>query len=438
MASYATWLGAGPEGAILHLLGLFDRPAPREALAALRAAPVMPGLSEGLFTLPPRRGWLSFRRASEPEPLSESEWQRAVIKLRHARLLAERDPSAPDTLDAHPLVREHFGEQLKARHPAAWQEAHRRLYAYYTAQARDLPDTMEEMAPLYAAVIHGCQAGRHQETLDAVYWKRILREGDYFSERKLGAFGADLAAVSQFFDLLWSRPAASLKERQQALLLNIAGFCLRALGRLREAVGPMQAVLQADITREDWKNAARAAGSLSELYLTLGDITQAQAYATQSVELADRSHDAFIRMATRTILADALHQAGRQAQAEAAFREAEAMQKGRSAYSLLGRHNQGAGEPGDRQSDGDSYGLSSARCRSAGAGGATQALLTAMWNVLQGFLSRDRHAPAWQRRPGWSPALPWGEHREDLTSARARAQACAMPTRTIYSAIWLL
>jgi hypothetical protein len=75
-------------------------------------------------------------------------WQRAGTRLRHARLLAERDPSAPDTLDAHPLVREYFGEQLKESHPAAWQEAHRRLYAYYTAQARDLPDTIEEMAPL--------------------------------------------------------------------------------------------------------------------------------------------------------------------------------------------------------------------------------------------------------------------------------------------------
>lgn len=39
MASYATWLGAGPEVTILHLLGVFDRPAPREVLAVLRAAP---------------------------------------------------------------------------------------------------------------------------------------------------------------------------------------------------------------------------------------------------------------------------------------------------------------------------------------------------------------------------------------------------------------
>jgi tetratricopeptide (TPR) repeat protein len=336
MASYVAWLGAGPEVVILHLLGLFDRPALCEALAALRAAPVIPGLSEALFTSPPRRGRPRAGHVSEPEPLPEPAWQQAIIKLRHARLLAERDPSGPDTLDAHPLVREHFGKQLKVRHPAAWQEAHRRLYAYYTAQAMDLPDTIEEMAPLYAAVVHGCQAGRHQEALDEVYVKRIYRESQAFSVHKLGAFGADLAAVSQFFDLPWSQPVATLTGRSRAFLLNMAGYCLMALGRLREAVGPMQVGLQADIEREDWLNAAIAANNLSELSLTLGHIAQAQAYGTQSVELADRSQDAWQRSSRRGTLATALHQAGRQVDAETSFREAEAIkQEMQPGYPLL-------------------------------------------------------------------------------------------------------
>src|SRR5262249_10327666 len=163
-------------------------------------------------------------------------------------------------------------------------EAYRRLYAYYTTQAKDLPDAIEEMAPLYAAVVHGCQAGRYQEVYDTVYRKRIHRWNEVFSLHKLGAFGADLAAVSQFFDLPWSRTVATLTANDQSYLLNAAGFSLRALGRLSEAVGPMQACLQADIAREDWENAAAEAGNLSELSLTLGDIAQAQVYATQGVE----------------------------------------------------------------------------------------------------------------------------------------------------------
>lgn len=329
MASYASWLGPGPEVAILHLLGLFDRPAPGAALAVLRAAPVMPGLSEALFATPPRRGRRRGEPAPEPAPLSERDWQRAIIKLRHARLPAARDPQAPDTLEAHPLVREHFGAQLHAHAPAAWQAAHGRLYAFYTAQAKELPDTIEEMAPLYAAVGHGCQAERHQEVLDEVYWPRIQRGEEFFSTKKLGAFGADLAAVAQFFALPWSQPVAALTAGAQAWLLNIAGFRLRALGRLREALPPMQAGLQARIAQEHWQNAARAASNLSELALPLGDLAQAQTDAAQSVTLADRSQDAFQRMSKRATLAAALHQAGQPAQAEAAFREAETLQQER-------------------------------------------------------------------------------------------------------------
>ena len=120
-----------------------------------------------------------------------------------------------------------------------------------------------------------------------------------------------------------------------------AGFDLRALGRLAEAAQPMQAGLEIDIAQKDWKNAAIAASNLSELYLTLGDVTQALAYAEQSVGLADQSGDEFQRMSNRTKVADALHQAGRLTESQAAFHEAEEMQKKRQPefpllYSLQG------------------------------------------------------------------------------------------------------
>jgi tetratricopeptide (TPR) repeat protein len=169
--------------------------------------------------------------------------------------------------------------------------------------------------------------GRHQEVYDAVYRKRILRENESFSVHKLGALGADLAAVSQFFDPPWSRPVTVLTAGVQAFPLNAAGFRLGALGRLREAAGPMHEGLQTRIVQEDWKNAAIGASNLSGLFLTLGDIAQAQSYATQSVELAERSQDTGQRIGSRETLADALHQAGHQVEAVAAFREAERLQQ---------------------------------------------------------------------------------------------------------------
>jgi tetratricopeptide (TPR) repeat protein len=309
MAAFAARFGPGPEVELLQMLGLFDRPARAEEMAALRAAPPIPNLTEHV------------------QPLSEAGWLRLLDKLRQVKLIAPQSRHQPEALDAHPLVREHFGQQLRGEHPQAWREGHNRLYEHLKAAAKEYPDTLEEMMPLYAAVAHGCQAGRHQEALDEVYWRRIKRRDEHFSTQKLGATGTDLAALSSFFDPPWRQAVVGLTEAAKAFVLSNAGFCLRALGRLAEAAQPMQAALEAYIAQEDWENAAINASNLSEFYLTSGDLAQALDFAQQSVDLADRSEDALYQRSYRTTLADALHQAGRLSEAEATFREAEEMQK---------------------------------------------------------------------------------------------------------------
>ena len=99
IAAYARWLGEGPEVAILRLLGLFDRPADGASLKALRAAPPIPGLTEPLVDL------------------SNEDWRLAVTTLRDHGLLAAADPREPETLDAHPLVRACFAEELESHRP---------------------------------------------------------------------------------------------------------------------------------------------------------------------------------------------------------------------------------------------------------------------------------------------------------------------------------
>lgn len=63
--------------------------------------------------------------------------------------------------------------------------------------------------------------------MDKVYIRRILRKGKYFISKKLGAFGAHLFALSNFFDPPWIRPVDGLKESDKAEVLGNAGFNLR-------------------------------------------------------------------------------------------------------------------------------------------------------------------------------------------------------------------
>jgi tetratricopeptide (TPR) repeat protein len=77
------------------------------------------------------------------------------------------------------------------------------------------------------------------------------------------------------------------------------------------------------------------------LILTLGEVQRAVTFGRQSVELADRSGDAFQRISKRPTLADALHQAARWEDSAEVFGEAEEIQaelqeKYPRLYSLLG------------------------------------------------------------------------------------------------------
>ena len=95
------------------------------------------------------------------------------------------------------------------------------------------------MAPLFRAVFHGCQAGRHQDALEHVYYAASEGETNYC-----------MVSLEPWAPI-WRRwPAFSIRpgESRLGLLprlfgfrLESAGHGLRALGRLPDAVGPTRA-----------------------------------------------------------------------------------------------------------------------------------------------------------------------------------------------------
>jgi hypothetical protein len=335
-AAYVRHLGGdSPEVAVLRLLGFFDRAAERQLLDVLRAR-------EGVVYEWSKEGEPSERRSqpkrikdSLPEitapllDLPQAQWQRILSRLRDLRLINFSGPGTSPAVDAHPLLRECFAEQVGTQFPAAWKAGHRRQFEHLGGTAPYWPEGIDGLQPLYQAIGHGCLAGLHEQARVDVYRNRILRgtrRDGFYSMRKLGAIGADLGALACFFETPWTILAPNLAPTAQAWLLNQAAVRLRALGRLTEAVEPMRARLKKAIERENWVISAFRASNLSELELTRGEVSAAVMAGKDSVTYVDRSAVAVEQIINRTTAADALHQAGYRTEARRLFEDAESRQ----------------------------------------------------------------------------------------------------------------
>jgi tetratricopeptide (TPR) repeat protein len=322
MAAYDTWLEPRSR-VVMRLVGLFDRPADEAAVAALRRAPAIPRLTDVLVDA------------------GDDDWRVALRPLREAGLLAPESPQQPGTLDAHPLVRAHFGELLRREQPEAWRAAHARLYEHYLAGAPEVAWNVAGFGRMVDTVLHGCHAGRHAEVYREVYRRRI-RGKHYDATVHLGTFGMHLTALAGFFERRWDRPLAALDPAEQAHVLRAAGFNLLALGRLRDALVPLQAALALDQSTDRKGPAAATLADISRIYLLLGSITDAVAYARSALDLADQSGDFFELVGRRTNLAEALHHAGEFEKSAAQFAEAERLQAQRQRHRTKLYGQQGA------------------------------------------------------------------------------------------------
>ncbi|MEO5355216.1 MAG: TIR domain-containing protein, partial [Magnetococcus sp. XQGC-1] len=298
---------------MVRLLGLFDRPAEWAALDALRKADPIPGLTA------------LFKGATE-EQVNES-----LARLRQWGLL---NPGGRDAaLDAHPLVREWFGEAFQKESPDHFRQAHRVLFHHYQqVPEKVFPDTLEEMEPLYRAVRHGCLAGEYQEALNKVYWDRIRRGDKVYSLHVLGAHASDLAALAGFFPQgLNNKPAVGLMAAAQNWAVADAAFLLMSLGRMGEAAQVLIVGMQMYEQAENWLGAAISAENLVDILLPLGQLAEAETVATQGLVWAEKVAWKEKNLEERR---DATAYQGRvayaQGQMEAAaraFQRAEALQK---------------------------------------------------------------------------------------------------------------
>jgi len=332
LRAYERWLGPkSATAATLRLLGLFDRPARSELLEELRAEPAIPGLTDALAAL------------------SEEEWTRTLGVLQGLGLIVRNEAhslrntpgplgrSKPRSrlrtssyfIDAHPLLREHFGTELREGQIDVWRAAHRRLYEYLrdTTQV-PLRPAVDDLQPLFEAVAHGCKAGVGHEAFWNVYYERIQHRNDYYATNVLGLFSSDLSALASFFPDGIDQPEQSLDKGTVVILLRQTAYSLRAVGRLQDAEGVAKSALKIAMTvRDPFGGDVIAAGLVSQIELSLGKIADAEISAKLAVRLARESQHINRQISSRCYLAAALICGGKRQAAARTFLAAETLQK---------------------------------------------------------------------------------------------------------------
>ena len=232
-------IAAAKQLALLFLMGLFDRPMERGDREALLAEPVIPGLS-GLVAPRPTidyavqslrdLGLLLPRDKDTPDDLDAHPLVREYFGARlekeqpeawqaaHGRLYdyyrfrglpeAFREPVAYGqwlrSRLAMPDISTCCWKRVAQRHPLRgsieFRSPHQspgprfpKLRAaaklidgpeWDAALAGFLPESEEAMAPLFAAIAHGCAAGRHNEAFIEVSWPRIARGNESFATKQ--------------------------------------------------------------------------------------------------------------------------------------------------------------------------------------------------------------------------------------------------------------
>jgi tetratricopeptide (TPR) repeat protein len=306
--------GRGPQTQVLGIMGLFDRPAQIEAIEAVKSAPAIAGLTDRL------------------QDLSEGQWRDLLDEMRGCRLLYAKSRHQPNIVDCHPFVREHYGHKLEKGNADALRQAHSRLHDYYQGlperlYGKVLPDTLEEMEPLFMSVEHACRAGRCQEAFGSVYFPRIQRGRSHYCWHRLGAFGATLAGLAAFVDPSLSRITTPVAPTAASSILGDIGVCLRHLGRLSEAVSTMRGALELAVAQGHGLNATLGALNLSQMLLLMGELDEAKEQATGSTVYADEIGDLLQGIVARASLGNVLHQLGQLNDALHEFQIAENMSR---------------------------------------------------------------------------------------------------------------
>ena len=322
MAAYEKHFKGKIELGILYLLGLFDYPVSSDIFNILLENRPVNSFHELVFYLKALSVIKLLRKSSK------SELKYAIENLNNQQLINIKE----NIFNTHPLIQEYFNKRLKKQSYEEYKQFHEKLYKHYKeVQKKPKPNSLKELKPLILAVSHGCLADIPQKTLEEVYYTRIMRGAtENYVCKKLNAYALDLSILSNFFEDPWDKLLTGLNDNAKNAIYSWTGYRLRELGRVQEALDPMNLALEGAIKAKDWKNSSVQTGELTDAQLMLGNIHLAIQNAEMGVGFALENKEGEIKhyiMSRYTYLAYALHQAGKDTEAHENFQEAEKWQK---------------------------------------------------------------------------------------------------------------
>lgn len=221
--------------------------------------------------------------------------------LKELRLITEGDDEAGKYWSIHPITKEYFDSTLDKDTRAA---CHRAIYYFIDTNAPELPNTIEEMAPLFEQIYHGCRGGLHDEAAVDVFNRKITRKETGYLTHMLGAWETELSIIRNFFPNgdFNEIPIVTIRAAQ-LYFINEAALDLLYIGRPYEADRLFVKVIE---LYEKDKNPAFASASytnLTELRLKTGNIKGARKSAKKALNASVNGEDQRIQITSKAWLA---------------------------------------------------------------------------------------------------------------------------------------
>lgn len=200
--------------------------------------------------------------------------QEMVMRLVHYRIL--RYNYNEDSYVAHTLIRQHYLDELK-RIPDAFKSVHLAIKEYYLSNSHaplNKNPSLQDLVPFIEAVHHLCSAKEYEQAYH-VLSNSIDQGKTYVLTLQLGAYDTRIKILSEFFP---DKDISRLPYGNQSIkyfILKETGFCLTAVGRLKEARSFCQRNIHVTQQMDDPNKLTHAYRNLASLYVYLGELSQA-------------------------------------------------------------------------------------------------------------------------------------------------------------------